>query len=108
MPDLILRDIQPALIDRVRQVANDRGSSLEQALLELLECGLACGGDRRGRLDDSDAHALQEAIAALERMPSDPGFALIGRAVAPAIVSRSAPAQEISAEWAPPSPPRMS
>ena len=107
MPDLILRDIQPALIDRVRRVADARGTSLQEALLELLDRGLACGDDRRGRLDDNDARALQEAIAALENVPSDPGFALIGRTVPPPTVVHDAPEQAIVADWTPPPRPRM-
>lgn len=108
MPDLILRDIPPALVARVRQVADARGTSLEEAMLELLDRGLACDDDRRGRLDDGDARALQEAIAALENVPSDPGFALIGRAVPPPIAASAAPDQAIAAEWTPPPRPRMS
>lgn len=108
MPDLILRDIPPALVARVRLVADARGTSLEEAMLELLDRGLACGDDRRGRLDDGDARALQEAIAALESVPSDPGFALIGRAVPPPTAARAAPDQAIAAEWTPPPMPPMS
>lgn len=108
MPDLILRDIQPTLLDRVRRVAAARGTSLEEALLALLDRGLACGDDRRGSFDDGDARALQEAIAALESVPSDPGFALIGRTAPAAIVVHAAPDQAIAAAWAPAPSPRRS
>lgn len=80
MPDLILRDIEPGLLDRVRRLADARGSSLEDALRLLLDRGLACTSDPHAGLDDLDARVLQEAILALEQVPSDPGFALIGRA----------------------------
>ena len=40
----------------------------------------AAAHDLAARLDESDAKALQAAIAALQDIPDDPGFALIGRA----------------------------
>ena len=45
---------------------------------------------------DAEAHALEAAIAALEHVPNDPGFALIGRAQAPLPKSPPAPDQSIS------------
>ena len=37
-------------------------------------------GDGRVRFDNSEADVLQAAIAALEQVPDDPGYAAIGRA----------------------------
>lgn len=100
MPDLILRDIEPDLLDRVRRLADTRGCSLEASLLDLLQQGLACARDIDGSLDDFDARVLREAIAALEKVPSDSGFALIGRtsSTSPSEVSK-APDQTIAPVW---------
>lgn len=102
MPDLILRDIEPALLARVRRLADARGTTLEQVLLELLDRGLACSGESDDGLDDAAARVLQEAIAALESVPSDPGFALIGRAAAAMPLANDAPDQAIAAVWTSP------
>ncbi len=84
MTDIVLRDAAPVLVDRIRRVAQARGWELSQAMLYLLEQGLhVYEGDGSVHLDTSEADALQAAIAALEQVPSDPGFAAIGR-VAPA------------------------
>jgi len=99
MPDLILRDIEPTLLDRVKRLADARGCSLEDALLVLLDRGLACTNDPDGGLDDVDARVLQEAIAALENVPSDPGFALIGRAASIPPPVQDVPDQAIAAVW---------
>lgn len=99
MPDLILRDIEPVLLERVRRLADARGTSLEGALLGLLDRGLACTEANDDGLDAADARVLQEAIAALESVPSDPGFALIGRAAPFPPATTEGPDQAIAAEW---------
>ena len=84
MTDIVLHDIDPVLLERIRRVANARSWSLQDCLMHLLEHGLfACESRMAARFDDSDARALQEAIAALEGVPSDPGFAMIGRVEPP-------------------------
>ena len=100
MPDLILRDIEPDLLNRVRRLADTRGCSLEASLLDLLQQGLACARERDDSLDDFDARVLQEAIAALENVPSDSGFAMIGRtaSTSPAVVAEG-PDQTIAPVW---------
>jgi hypothetical protein len=45
---------------------------------------------------DAEAHALEAAIAALEHVPDDPGFALIGRAQASLPQPAAAPDQSIA------------
>jgi len=80
MTDIILHDIDPLLLDRVKRVAQARSWPLQEALMHLLEHGLfACEAELAARFNDSDANALQAAIAALEGIPSDPGFSMIGR-----------------------------
>ena len=95
MTDLILRDIEPTLLDRLKRLAIARGGNLEDALRLLVDRGLACSNDSEDELDDNHARVLQAAIAALESVPSDPGFALIGRA------TRGMPPQEDAPEDAP-------
>ncbi|MEP6633760.1 MAG: hypothetical protein ABJA62_06075 [Luteimonas sp.] len=81
MTDIVLKDIDPVLADRIKRVATARGWTMSQALLELLEQGLHTSeGDGAVRFDNSEADVLQAAIAALEAAPDDPGFSLIGRA----------------------------
>jgi hypothetical protein len=80
MTDIVLRDADPVLVDRIRRVAEARGWTLPAAMQYLLEQGLhVYEGDGSVRLDLSEADALQAAIAALEQIPSDPGYAAIGR-----------------------------
>lgn len=84
MTEIVLRDIDPVLADRIRRVADARRWSLPQTLLHLLEQGLyAVEADINVRFSDTDSDALQEAIAALEQVPNDPGFSLIGRVERP-------------------------
>ena len=79
--DIILHNLDAILADRIRRVAETRGWSLQRTALHLIESGLfAVEAEMVGRFSDTDASALQEALAALEHIPSDPGFSLIGRA----------------------------
>ena len=80
MTEIVLRDIDPVLADRIRRVADARRWDLPQTLLYLLEQGLyAVEADMNVRFSDTDSDALRAAIAALEGVPNDPGFSLIGR-----------------------------
>jgi hypothetical protein len=79
--DIVLRDIDTVLADRLRRIGEAHGWDMPQTLSRVLEMGLdACEGDGAIQLADHEASALQAAIAAMESVPSDPGFALIGRA----------------------------
>ena len=85
MTDIVLRDIDPILAERIRRIGEARGWAAPETLLKLLEYGLyECEHDGRARLDDRESTALESAIAAMEQVPNDPGFALIGRAAEPA------------------------
>jgi hypothetical protein len=79
--DIVLRDIDTVLAERLRRIGEAHGWDMPQTLSHVLELGLdACeGGDALGLAED-EASVLQAAIAAMESVPSDPGFALIGRA----------------------------
>lgn len=84
MTDIVLKDADPVLVDRIRRVADARGWTLPRALQSLLEQGLhVYEGDGSVRLDNSEADALQAAIAAMEQVPDDPGYAAIGRTASP-------------------------
>jgi hypothetical protein len=84
MTEIVLRDIDPVLAERIRRVADARRWTLPQALQHLLEQGLfAVEADINVRFSDTDSDALQAAIAALEGVPNDPGFSLIGRVERP-------------------------
>jgi len=81
--DIVLRDIDPVLAERMRRIGEARGWSPVETLSRLLEYGLyQAEGDGRVRLDDRESDVLASAIAAMEHVPNDPGFALIGRAPA--------------------------
>ena len=81
MTDLVLRDIDAVLADRIRHLAETRGWSIHDTLQTLLEQGLyACESGLNVRFDDRESDALKQAIAAMEQVANDEGFGLIGRA----------------------------
>ncbi|HEX2594867.1 MAG TPA: hypothetical protein VHL61_00215 [Luteimonas sp.] len=81
MTDIVLRDIDSVLADRIGRLAQAHGWSHPRTLLHVLEQGLhACESDGSVGLAEQEARVLQAAIQAMEHVPSDPGFALIGRA----------------------------
>lgn len=91
--DIVLRDIDPVLSERIARIADAHGWNPQEALMHLLEHGLfACESALAGQFSHSDAEALKSAIAALEQVPDDVGFALIGKpaalAASPATVPR--------------------
>lgn len=84
MTDTVPIDIDPVLLERIGRIATAHGWGQQDAIVHLIEHGLfACEADLAVRFDDTDAKALQEAIAALRDIPDDPGFSLIGRADLP-------------------------
>lgn len=77
--DIVLKDIDEVLLERIKRVAERRGWALSHALLQLLEQGLyAVEGDGKLSFDNSEADVLQAAIAALEGVP-DGVFSMIGQ-----------------------------
>jgi len=84
MTEIVLRDIDPVLADRIRRIADARRWDLPRTLQYLLEQGLyAVEADMNVRFTETDSDVLREAIAALEGVPNDPGFSLIGRVERP-------------------------
>ena len=100
MTDIVLHDIDPLLAQRLRRIGEVRGWSVADTLLHVLKQGLqAFEGGATVHLRDHEAGALEAAIAALERVPNDPGFALIGRA-GPPLPAIAPPDQSITADFA--------
>ena len=84
MTDLVLRDIAPDMAVRIRRLAEAQGCTSHDVIVEVLDAGVrACEDALRKRLDLEEQAALQQAIAALEGVPDDPGFGLIGRVELP-------------------------
>ncbi|MGO4550808.1 hypothetical protein AB4059_06865 [Lysobacter sp. 2RAF19] len=84
MTDLVLRDIDPNMADRIKRLADARGWSMHVTLENLLQRGLmACEQGLHVHFNDRESTALEQAIAAMEGVASDQGFGLIGRAPEP-------------------------
>jgi len=97
MTDIVLRDIDPRLFERLRRIGEARGWDMADTLLQVMTHGLeGFEGGSAPVFADAEAHALEAAIAALEHVPNDPGFALIGRAQAPLPQPAPAPDQSIT------------
>lgn len=71
MTDLVLRDIDPVLVDRIRRISVARGWTQHQTVMHLLEQGLfASEYEVTGGLQHPEVDALAEAIAALKALPA--------------------------------------
>lgn len=72
--DLVLRDIDPILAERIRRVAEARGWTLNETALRLLEQELfASEHEVSGGFEGMEVAALSDAIAALKLLPAGPG-----------------------------------
>jgi hypothetical protein len=99
MTDIVLRDIDPVLAERIRRIGEARGWSASETLQRLLEHGLhVVEGDGAVRLDPKESDVLSSAISAMEQVPNDPGFALIGRTMPPLVPAPEGPDQSVSFE----------
>ncbi len=76
MTDLMLRDIDPILAERIRRVSVARGWTQHETILHLLEQGLFASEEevRGGGFEDLEVDALADAIAALKEVPAGKGF----------------------------------
>ncbi len=87
MTEIMLRDVDDVLLDRIDRVARRSGWDLSTTLMHLLEQGLhAYEGDGELRFEGGEAAVLQAALDALNNVPDDPGFALIGRTANPPLM----------------------
>lgn len=82
MPDLMIRGISEVLAEKIKRHARERGLTLNQAVLELLENGLRSGPSLHehlvpmqemrilgGTWSAEEAQAFREALAAIEKLP---------------------------------------
>lgn len=75
MADVVLRDLDPLLLERIRRVAVARGWTHEQTCAALLEQGLFSSElEVRSGFGDPEVDALSDAIAALQALPAGQGF----------------------------------
>ena len=80
MTDLLVKDIDDGLVERITAYAAAQGWGQARTLRFLLEQGLRASiGDERSSFDAEEDTVLAAAISALEQVPDDT-FALIGRA----------------------------
>ena len=83
MPDLLGRGISDALAEKIKRYARERGLTLNQTALELLENGLRSGPAMPEQMlpmqemrilggiwSAEEAQAFREALAAIERLPT--------------------------------------
>lgn len=76
MSDIVLRDIDAVLDERIQRIANARGWSAQETLLHLLEQGLfVCENQVRGGFQDNEVDVLSEAIHVLKQLPAGKSFA---------------------------------
>lgn len=75
MTDIVLKDIDPLLADRIRRIASARGWNVHDTLFNLIEQGLFhCEAEVRSGFDTSEVDALTAAINALKDVPAGKGF----------------------------------
>ncbi len=80
MTDIVLKDVDGMLAERIKRVADKRGWTVPKTLLHLLEQGLYVYEDGgKFSFDTSEEDALQAAIAAMEAVANDGGYAMIGK-----------------------------
>jgi hypothetical protein len=80
MTDLVLRDIDPAIAERIKRLSDMRGWSMHVTLETLLHRGLqACESGLHVHFNDRESDALEKAISEMERVADDSGYGLIGQ-----------------------------
>lgn len=72
--------IEPALLERARRLASAHGWEEQAALVRMFECGLgAYERELAISFNDADALAFNAAVEAMQQVPDDDGFGLIGK-----------------------------
>ncbi len=75
MTDIVMKDIDPVLADRIRRVAEARGWSMHDTLFHLLEQGLYFSeSEISSGFNDREVDVLSAAITALKEVPPGHGF----------------------------------
>jgi len=81
MPDFLVRDIDPAIAERIKRLARDRGWPINDVILHLIKQALGMAepepplpGDiarLSGAFESEEASAFEEALRALKGLPDD-------------------------------------
>lgn len=75
MTDIVMKDVDPVLADRIRRVAEARGWSVHETIFNLLEQGLySSESEISSGFNDREVDVLSDAITALKGVPPGPGF----------------------------------
>ena len=75
MTDIVMKDIDPVLANRIRRVAEARGWTMHVTLFHLLEQGLfVTEVEVRSGFNDREVDVLSAAITAMKDVPSGHGF----------------------------------
>lgn len=75
MTDIVMKDIDPVLAERIRRVAQARGWTIHDTLCHLLEQGLfTTESEVRGGFSDREVDVLSAAISALKEVPKGHDF----------------------------------
>ncbi len=75
MTDLLIRNLDPIMTERIQRVSAARGWSVDETISRLLEHGLfAMESEVRGGFSDPEVDALSDAIAALRAVPQGTRF----------------------------------
>ncbi len=83
MADILLRDIDPEMAERIKALARERGWPIHDVILHLLRQGLGLAepeppkepGDiarLHGAWDEHESRAFDEAVQALQRLKDEP------------------------------------
>ncbi|MCC8363248.1 hypothetical protein LK996_09190 [Lysobacter sp. A6] len=80
MTDLVLRDIDPDIAERIKRLADSRGWTMHVTLETLLHNGLqSCESGLHVHFNDRESDALAKAIVEMEKVANDGGYGLIGQ-----------------------------
>jgi hypothetical protein len=86
MTDILIREVDDAIAERLRQVAVERNWPVNQVILHALRVALGLGGDDlvkrdrqdiahlRGTWNSGETAAFREALSAFERVDGQPMF----------------------------------
>jgi hypothetical protein len=86
MTDILIREVDDAIAERLRQVAVERNWPVNQVILHALRVALGLGGDDlvkrdrqdiahlRGTWNTGETAAFREALSAFERVEGQPMF----------------------------------
>ena len=86
MPEILVRDIDEMMVERIKQVARERGWTLNEVMLQAARFALGMGGEdfsgrdrrdiatMRGTWSSGETDAFREALDAFEHVDSEPLF----------------------------------